>query len=221
LTDAAGRPALSVPAGNKLRLFTAQRFLVELVPAGDREGYSLRTRAQHMGGDSSACGLFFGHREILRGNRTEHWYWTFRFAEIGPEKGTAFLTAYYYHEPGAQPTRWILPLKGWRLPVAADAHPPGWHDLELRVTSDGVAVSFDGAPLWTKTHSELADAAALKFPPLMPKVISEALVPAFPSPREAPRLDGWGGLGLYLERGEASFCNTVIRPLPGSGKESE
>lgn len=210
--DATGRPPLRVPGRDNLRLFTANRILLELVPTPPETGYTLTAKVRHEGGHYSSCGIYFGHREIVRGNRTEHWYWTFRFAELGTDQGKAILTAYYYHEPLAQPTRLNRRLREWTIPVDATAKPPRWHDLALSVTPDEISVAFDGRPLWRKSHAELE--AAVIYTPMMTPVIVKALDPPFPTAEQCPPMNGWGGIGLYLEVGEASYCNVVVSPQP-------
>jgi serine/threonine-protein kinase len=78
-----------------------------------------------------------------------------------------------------------------------------WRKLEMRVTASAVSASWDGRPLAPFTLEKARSAL---------ETLPVKLAPAAPLP--AHRADpAWGGLGVYLFRGAASFRNVTLRPL--------
>jgi hypothetical protein len=90
----------------------------------------------------------------------------------------------------------------------------GWHDLLVRVAADGVAAEWDG-------HLVRLTAAQITLSAEQVNRI-RAEHPADPVFQGAlPTFMPRGGLGLYVERGSASFRNVTVTPLGETSQPPE
>jgi hypothetical protein len=90
---------------------------------------------------------------------------------------------------------------------AGGASPP-WRRLEVVVTPEGIRASFEGQSLGMVTAAELL----AKTHETQARLAKQPLVAPYGTdwtPEFSPR----GPIGLYMERGAASFRRVVVEPL--------
>lgn len=203
------RPPLNVLPGEYLRVLGSGPFLLELLPDVKGTNFRLRAKIQHVAGIDGLVGIYFGHHEIISGPGEGHWHWVVRFATLGMLAYQSDLASVFFRaDPklNQQADRNIDSDKK-RVPPGDQAR---WHDLLIEVSTSGVTVVLDKDVTWKRTRAEMLERGR---PLQLPAAAGPAVFP-LPPPEHAPPLDGFGGLGLYIKRGEARFRNVIIEPLP-------
>jgi serine/threonine-protein kinase len=167
-------------------------------------GYRLSADVRH---DDSlgwgAAGLYFAYSTIGR----ESYWCEIMFADRGEKSqlppnpingGTSGVGLRLFHEaPGEVPVeeRTVTMVGRMFTPIANK-----WRHLEVEVLDGRVRVNWEGENIGAITDRDLSE---FTVGPIKPTNANAKF-----------HFDPHGGLGLYVYRGTASFCNVQIEPLP-------
>jgi serine/threonine protein kinase len=200
-------------------LETFENCLLELVadPKQDRYRFSVELRHEEAGVNSE-IGLFFGLRSHFTGKGAlQHGYFALAFADRGnrawTEKGkdgepVSRIQTRGYFQKNKYTYGYVVGKEIPFRPTAPDLRPSDWRTIALEVNPAGVTV------LWQLEQGRLA--VVDRIPAAQLERCLNELRKQFPdmagiSPNYQPRL----GLGLYVNRGKASFRRIELRPLAG------
>jgi eukaryotic-like serine/threonine-protein kinase len=197
--------------------------LVELLRQPRPSRFRLRAEVRHPGSnDWGKVGVYFAHATCPSDGGPVHHYGAMTFNDIRDEK--AYWEGKFKGLPGMLPPRGNMVLMGPHLYFLGGTPPPTlprvegyfqphglggrWRRLVVEVTPMGVEGSFDGAPVgelpasqWEKHTRDAVAGLRTAQPGLL---YAQGLEPVYAS---------GGGLGLYVERGSASFRRVAVEPL--------
>jgi serine/threonine-protein kinase len=204
------RPASikATPPREPFRVSSGPPGMIELLPRVEPDTYTIDAEVRHefnLNG-MGRVGVYAGYRvDPDRDDRREE-YFTLEIADrLGgtASRGQALAPAWVYHQDLQRPDGKVIPFthpagqgKPYPLPSAVGGVYP-WHQLHVEVKPGRpVRVLWDGAELAIKSDSELRSEVSL-------------------APIRIPSCyDSHGGIGIYVNLGEASYRNVVIRPSP-------
>jgi serine/threonine-protein kinase len=189
--------------------------LLQLMPDPQCPHYKFQVEVRHDQSDIGTAGIYFGwyHHDLPQG--AEHWFCEVDFADRGELAEVFFgqgFPAGQFPQPGQRPEFGRVSLNCHRrVPTGRgrgqdsvhsgltarlftsaehDGRPSDWRTLAVEVTPAQVCVSWENEPLPPVTRAQLLELA---------RFMDMEFVP-------------WGGLGLYVNCGKASFRNgTLVR----------
>jgi serine/threonine-protein kinase len=200
------------PAG-PLTLHSLTEGLLELVPDPRLEHYWLRARVRHAQTPGARVGLYFAHRLYPTSVGDVHFFGALAFEGLPaaePRRGpaSAELQPHLLWSVG-RGSDLSYRCGGLSLrPLPSPAGGDGWHDLAVEVSPEGVRGFCDGRDVGLLPAAAFAGRAREMLRGQAGNTAAATLVREL-SLDFAPR----GSLGLYVDRGSASFCNVLLKPV--------
>jgi hypothetical protein len=206
----ADRPPLKVVGDLRVRS-PESLLLIELFPAIHGTAFRLRAQVKHSHAAGAVVGVYFGHLEETKGTAAGHWLWAVQFSDLGANPDAPRLQALFYRPPDGGKNNPLFSLSnrpGVREPKDADT----WRDLTVEVNAKGITAQVGAKSSWSFTHDELAN-FAVPSPGARAQARQLPHGPVLPALEDCPRVDGWGGIGLVVHKGEARFRSVTLEPI--------
>ncbi len=188
-------------------------------PQVPRYSFSAWVRHDTTDGFIGEVGIYFAHRRRALGRGVESILWTVKFNGLddfrrdGPnfEGNPVSLRVERYPEPGWAGNRETAGLPVY-LPVSI-AEGAVWRKIAVEVLPEKIRYTiWRDSQLGTESQSR---EVALEEVGEVENRVCQPLGKFEDAPPEiATELALRGSLGLYVYKGSASYCNTVVRPLP-------
>jgi hypothetical protein len=227
---------VQAPAGGPLTLHSWTRGMLELVPDPGAEHYLLRARVRQEPdgrGSGAQIGVYFAHRTCANSGDVVRLFGQLTFDDQ-PDLNVELLIAKGAIARGVVPDRCrrntaslttrLLAARQGQIGLShccSELHSqpfscsgPGqapWHKLAVEVCPKGVRGFWDGEDMGLLPRAAFADCAR-QWEHVRARDSPGGPPAGGAEPRFAPR----GSLGLYVERGSASFADVVLEPLRGS-----
>jgi serine/threonine-protein kinase len=177
--------------------------LLELLRPPLPPRYLLTAQVRHIVSERGEVGIYFAHSRRTTAQGVEHCYCQLIFNDqkAAPPKW-AKLQLHRYRERGPLPVFDYPGTTGisWKIPARRPADPLPWRTLEVKVTPEKIQARWENEPF-----KEIA----------RPFIVKRATVVLKEDPDLDPRREflPQGGLGLYVDRGGASYRRVVIQPI--------
>jgi serine/threonine-protein kinase len=201
---AGGEGARAVPPGpdKPFSIHTDQVSLFQLLRTPPWEHFLLEAEIRHDSSTEGVVGLFFAHAEHNATQGLYHFFWSANFADHGDFAGELNLAAHRLQSaaPHSFNTSCVpVPSDGSNKLAARRNDPSPWRKLAVEVTGEEVRATLDDKCVQSASQVEVQQRSGWMFATLT------GVEPDF-----APK----GPLGLYVNRGTASFQHVRIRRLP-------
>ncbi|MFO0847195.1 MAG: serine/threonine-protein kinase [Gemmataceae bacterium] len=212
------------PADGAFTVYTpAADGMLELVPAPQTESYKVTAEVRHEQGHGiGEVGLYVARQEHPGGGAPVHFFTSLTFDDVSPVREIVVptpgsprpsppsrrprLQTQVRSEPNVPPDlQWVM--AGSAGPEFRPSGGTAWRAIELTVRQDGVDASWDGQQM-RFTAEDIRRNVAEHLQRVKPRFPNDPFVQQL-HPSFAPR----GGLGLYLQRGTASFRRVRVEPL--------
>ena len=191
--------------------------LLELMPAMPAAGYRFRAEIRHdERGESGDVGLYFAYSKHRSGDDDEHTFCSLTFDDwaikpVAPDgtAGALQLACGRCKSISNQPDK-TIPLVNHHFRTVGQVRRAGgdWHKLAVEVRPEQVEVFWEGQSVRVVTVAQMD----LAFRQLN-SMLAKRPAPLQARPALHPEFLPRQGLGLFLERGTASFRRVVVEPL--------
>jgi serine/threonine-protein kinase len=192
--------------------------LLELLPDSYCKSYRYSAEVQNtVPVPHGEVGIYFGRHRYMTDNGEVHRFWAVTFTDrpfkvdpdpkVPPEPRQADVTYRQFLENGIAPrtnnVRAPVGLHAQFVPVPGGVRPGHWRKLAVVVTPASLELFWDGVAQGRKSRDELMKTARNR----------EALFD-YRDDKLLVEFADSGGLGLFVNSGQASFRNVRVEPLP-------
>jgi serine/threonine-protein kinase len=191
--------------------------LLELLGDPQMEHYRVRARVRHLRSLGAQVGLYFTHGLHSTSAGRVHAFGQLTLTEsVNPKAqckmASVALIPHYLCQLNAG-SDWDYLASGisTQYPVPAGFDAAAWHDLAIEVSPHGVRGSWNGKDMgWVGEDQMVAPPPRLAQNNILDPtacILAQEL---------SLKFSARGSLGLYVQRGSASFSQVVVEPLPST-----